>query len=69
MTNNDIVNWGESWYEFEFYGYRNGFCTYKMSQDEYEGFVTEFNNNFRTLARLGFKDIHSYILAVLSYNN
>lgn len=69
MTSNDIVNWGESWYEFKFYGYRKGFCTYKMLQDEYEGFVKEFNEKKRTLTKLGFKDVHSYIMAVLAYNN
>lgn len=69
MANNDIVNWGETWYEFEYYSYHDGcICSYKMTEDEYQKFSAEFNKSSELLCRNGIKTVPDYIKACLAFN-
>lgn len=71
MTNNDIVNWGENWYEFKYYSYRDGcICVYvyKMSEDEYQEFSEAFSKSHELLQRNGIKTVSEYIKACLAFN-
>jgi hypothetical protein len=70
MTNNELTNWGESWYEFRYFSFREGaFCGYKMTQEEYDGFAKEFEEKKELFTKNGIRDVPAYIRAVLSYNN
>jgi hypothetical protein len=69
MTNNDIVNWGEGWYEFKYYSYRDGcICLYKMPEDEYQKLKAEYEELKDLQAMKKFKNVHDYIIAVLAFN-
>lgn len=69
MNNNDIVNWGETWYEFHYFSYHNGCnCSYKMTDSEYKEFEETFNQDTEKMYRLGFKTVPDYIIACLAVN-
>lgn len=69
MTNNDLVNWGENWYEFKYFSYHDGCnCSYKMPEAEYQEFEEKFNQNVEQMHRLGFKTVPDYIIACLAFN-
>lgn len=69
MTNNDIVNWGENWYEFKYFSYKEGaLCLYKMPQDEFEEFKEDYEKIKDVCTRRGIKTLQEYICAVLSFN-
>ena len=70
MTNNDLVNMGESWYEFKYFSYRDGaMCLYKMPQDEFEEFEKAYEKIKGVCAHQGIKSLQGYIQAVLALNN
>lgn len=70
MTNNDLVNMGETWYEFKYFSYRDGaMCLYKMPQDEFEEFEKAYREIKDVCARQGIKSLQGYIQAVLALNN
>lgn len=70
MTNNDITNMGESWYEFKYFSYKEGaICLYKMSQAEFEEFKEAYEEIKGICARQGIKSLQGYIQAVLALNN
>ena len=70
MTNNDITNMGESWYEFKYFSYKEGaICLYKMPQAEFEEFKEAYEKIKGVCARQGIESLQGYIQAVLALNN
>ena len=70
MTNNDLTNMGETWYEFKYFSYRDGaMCLYKMPQDEFERFEKHYEEIKDICEHNGIHSLEGYIKAVLSLNN
>lgn len=74
LDNNELTNYGENWYEFEYYSYLDGCrCLYKMPEHEYEHFKERYDNwsdeTREVMLNQGIKTLDEYIKAVLALNN